>query len=115
MVDSPITPKTLKVACCSDEQQPSSYLESFDQVMMENKEPKSRWTPLLRLYISGSLLAAYNADVTPDIILDDYDAVPLTLLPDMGDTFEGAARKWWTIQKSPEESFNALYQRIIVF
>ena len=67
---------------------------------MENKEPISRWTRLLRLYISGSLLAAYNADVTPDI-LGDYDAVRHTLLRAIGDTSEEAARKWWTIQRKP--------------
>ena len=109
-VDSPITPKMLKVPQWSDKQQLSSYLESFEQVMMENKEPKSRWARLLRLYNSGSLLAAYNADVTPDV-LDDCDAVRLHA---MGDTSEEAARKWWTIQKSPEEHFNALYKRISI-
>ena len=77
---------------------------------MENKEPKSRWARLLRLYISGSLLVVYNADLTPDI-LDDYDAVRLHA---MGDTSEEDARKKWTIQKNPEEYFNTLYQRISI-
>ena len=107
------TVKKLKVPRWSDEQHPSSYLDSYEQVMMENKEPKPRWASLLRHYISGNLLAAFNADITPDI-LNDYDAVRHILLQAMGDTAEQAARKWWEIQKRPDESFHSFYQRISI-
>ena len=45
-------------------------------------------------------------------LLDSYDSVKEILLEAMGDTASQAARKWWTVVREPDESNNALYQKI---
>ena len=102
--------KKLKVPRWSEDQQPSAYLLSFEQVMEDNGEQRHRWVSLLRHYVSGSMLAAFNAADS----LDEYDAVKATLLRALGDTTEETARSWWDISKKTDEMWNSLYQCISV-
>ena len=61
------------------------------------------------MYISGKLECAYNSEISPDT-LDDYDAVRSKLLKSLGDTPLQAARKWWSLSKQPDGTFNSFYQ-----
>ena len=110
-VSTPPVIKKLKVPSWSDDQQPSAYLAKYEQVLTANGEPKAKWAHLLPIYISGSLQAVFQADITPDL-LDSYDSVKEILLEAMGDTASQAARKWWTVVREPDESYNTLYQKI---
>ena len=110
-VSTPPVIKKLKVQSWSDNQQPSAYLAKYEQVLTANDEPKAKWAHLLPIYISGSLQAAFQADITPDL-LDSYDSVKEILLEAMGDTASQAARKWWTVVREPDKSYNALYHTL---
>ena len=95
--------KKLKVPpSWSDDHRPSAYLAKYEQFLTAYGEPKTKWAHLLPIYISGSLQAAFQADVTPDL-MDSYDSVKEILLE---------ARKWWMVVREPDESYNALYQKI---
>ena len=89
---------------------PSEFLAKYEQALLHNGVSKDQWGRLLRVYLSDSGQAAYlliNSDR-----LDDYDFVKGELLESLGDTPDGADKRWVTLHKAKGESPRALFRRV---
>ena len=89
---------------------PSEFLGKYEQALIHNGVGRGEWGRLLRVYLSDSSQAAYlliNSDR-----LDDYEFVKSELLESLGDTPDGADKRWVTLHRQRGESSRALFRRV---
>ena len=65
---------------------------------------------MLQVYLSGKAQASF-AQVNPTI-LKDYDQVKQAMLESLGDTPDGADKRWCTLSRQRDEDHRALYLRV---
>ena len=89
---------------------PSEFLGKYEQALIHNGVGRGEWGRLLRVYLSDSGQAAYLL-INPDR-LGDYDFVRSELLESLGDTPDGADKRWVTLHRNQGESSRALFRRV---
>ena len=89
---------------------PSEFLSKYEQALTHNGVGRGEWGRLLRVYLSDSGQAAYLL-INPDR-LDDYEFVKSELLESLGDTPDGADKRWVTLHRQRGESSRALFRRV---
>ena len=89
---------------------PSEFLAKYEQALIHNEVDRKEWGRLLRIYLSDSGQEAYHL-INPDR-LDDYLFVKGELLESLGDTPEGADKRWVTLHRVKGESSRALFRRV---
>ena len=89
---------------------PSEFLGKYEQALLHNGVGREQWGRLLRVYLTGSAQAAYQL-ISVDC-LDDYDHVKKEFLESLGDTPEGADKRWVTLNRQEGENPRALFRRI---
>ena len=89
---------------------PSEFLGKYEQALIHNGVGRGEWGRLLRVYLSDSDQAAYLL-INPDR-LGDYDFVRSELLESLGDTPDGADKRWVTLHRNQGESSRALFRRV---
>ena len=94
----------------TDGENPSEYFSKYEQALTHNGVPKEKWGPLLQIYLSGSAQASF-AQVNP-LVVKDYEGVKQAMLESLGDTLDGADKRWCTLSRHRGESHRALYRRV---
>ena len=89
---------------------PSEYFSKYEQALTHNGVPKDKWGLLLQIYLSGSAQASF-AQVNP-LVIKDYDAVKNAMLQSLGDTPDGADKRWCTMTRQKGENHRTLYRRV---
>ena len=64
----------------------------------------------MQIYLSGSAQASF-AQVNP-LVVKDYEGVKQAMLESLGDTPDGADKRWCTLSRHRGESHRALYRRV---
>ena len=94
----------------ADGENPWEYFGKYEQALTHNGVPKEKWGPLLQIYLSGSAQASF-AQVNP-LIVKDYEALKQAMLEALGDTPDGADKRWCTLSRQKGEGHRALYRRV---
>ena len=94
----------------TDGENPSEYFNKYEQALTHNGVLKEKWGSLLQIYLSGSAQASFS-QVNP-LVVKDYEAVKQAMLESLGDTPDGADKKWCTLSRYRGESHRALYRRV---
>ena len=89
---------------------PSEYFSKYEQALTHNGVPKDKWGLLLQIYLSGSAQASF-AQVN-SLVIKDYEAVKTAMLQSLGDTPDGADKRWCTMTRQRGETHRALYRRV---
>ena len=89
---------------------PSDFFGKYEQALAHNGVDKSKWGSLLQVYISGSAQASFK-QINP-VLLKDYDQVKQEMLESLGDTPDGADKRWFTLSRQRGESHRALFRRV---
>ena len=111
-VTSEPAPKTppIVVPKWSDGETPFEYFSKYEQALTHNGVDRGKWGSLLQVYLSGKAQASF-AQVNPTI-LKDYDQVKQAMLESLGDTPDGADKRWCTLSRQRDEDHRALYLRV---
>ena len=91
----------------TDGENPSEYFSKYEQA--HNGVAKEKWGSLLQIYLSGSAQASF-AQVNP-LVVKDYEGVKQVMLESLGDTPDGADKRWCTLSRHRGESHRALYRQ----
>ena len=89
---------------------PWEYFSKYEQALSHNGVPKEKWGSLLQIYLSGSAQASFT-QVNP-LVVKDYEALKQAMLEALGDTPDGADKRWCTLSRQQGESHRALYRRV---
>ena len=89
---------------------PSDFFGKYEQALAHNGVDKSKWGSLLQVYISGSAQASFK-QINP-VLLKDYEQVKQEMLESLGDTPDGADKRWFTLSRQRGESHRALFRRV---
>ena len=89
---------------------PSDFFSKYEQALSHNGVEKSKWGSLLQVYISGSAQASFR-QLNP-AVLSDYELVKKEMLESMGDTPDGANKRWFSLSRHKGENHRALFRRV---
>ena len=89
---------------------PSDFFGKYEQALSHNGVERSKWGSLLQVYISGSAQASFR-QLNP-AVLADYDQVKKEMLESLGDTPDGADKRWFSLNRQKGENHRALFRRV---
>ena len=89
---------------------PSDFFGKYEQALSHNGVDRSKWGSLLQVYISGSAQASFK-QLNP-VVHCDYDLVKKEMLESLGDTPDGADKRWFTLSRQRGENHRALFRRV---
>ena len=89
---------------------PSDFFGKYEQALSHNGVDRSKWGSLLQVYISGSAQASFR-QLNP-AVLSDYDQVKKEMLESLGDTPDGADKRWFSLARQRGENHRALFRRV---
>ena len=93
-----------------DGESPSEFFSKYEQALTHNGVDRGKWGSLLQIYLSGSAQASFS-QVNP-AVLNDYDQVKKEMLESLGDTPDGADKRWFNLSRQRGETHRALYRRV---
>ena len=89
---------------------PSDFFGKYEQALSHNGVDRSKWGSLLQVYISGSAQASFR-QINP-VLYSNYDQVKKEMLESLGDTPDGADKRWFTLSRQGGENHRALFRRV---
>ena len=60
--------KKIDIPKFDEKTQPSQFFLQLEKGFLANEEPRERWAVLLPVYLTGTALEIYNAEIAPDMM-----------------------------------------------